>query len=297
MAAKFLTGIDVFNQKITSLGDPSNPTDAVNLQTLQNFLAGLRWKAPVRVATTANGTLATAYANGQAVDGVVLVTGDRVLLKNQTAQTENGIYTVPASGAPPRATDADSTSDLDGATVFVIAGTVNKDLAYTQITDAPAIGSSNIVWVQFGGGVTYTADGVGIELSGTQFQLELDGTSLSKSASGLRIGSAAAGDGLVESGGILSVGAGTGITVTANAVAVDTSIVSRKFAVTIGDGVTTSFAITHGLSTRDVSVTIYEAAGAFGEVEADVSHDLTTQVTLTFNVAPTSSQYRVVIEG
>ena len=54
----------------------------------------------VRVATTANGTLSSAFANGQTVDGVTLATNDRILLKNQSTGSENGIYTVNASGAP-----------------------------------------------------------------------------------------------------------------------------------------------------------------------------------------------------
>jgi hypothetical protein len=57
-------------------------------------VAGLSWKQAVRAATTANGTLATAYANGQAIDGVTLATGDRILVKNQTTASENGIYIV-----------------------------------------------------------------------------------------------------------------------------------------------------------------------------------------------------------
>lgn len=80
---------------------------------------------PVRVATTANGTLATAFANGSTVDGVVLATGDRILLKNQTTTTDNGIYTVNASGAPTRAADfTTGAATLTGGVIIgVIAGT------------------------------------------------------------------------------------------------------------------------------------------------------------------------------
>lgn len=114
------------------------------------LLDGLKWKNSVKVATTTNGTLATAYENGDTVDGVSLSTGDRILLKNQTTQTENGIYTVNASGAPTRASDANSAAELEGATVTVQQGTSNANTTWTQTTDGITLGSSNLVWAQFG---------------------------------------------------------------------------------------------------------------------------------------------------
>src|SRR5687768_15275521 len=112
MSKKFYNGIDLQGQKAVNAADPSSGTDLATKQYVDNLSAGMTWKRSVRVATTTNGALATAYANGQTVDGVTLVTGDRILLKNQTAGAENGIYVVAASGAPARATDADSTTDL-----------------------------------------------------------------------------------------------------------------------------------------------------------------------------------------
>lgn len=297
MAVKFLTGVDLNNQRGRAFADPSSATDAANKQYVDALIAGLKWKAEVRAASTANGTLATDYENGDSLDGVTLATGDRILLKDQTTQTENGIYTVNASGAPTRATDADSSAELDSATVFVRAGTVNADRAYTQTTDLPTIGSSNIVWAQFGGGEAYSADGQGIELSGTTFSIELDGTSLSKSASGLRIGSAAAANGLTESSGLLSVGAGTGITVNANDVAVDTSVVARKYVrTTIGDNSATTITVTHNLGTTGVQVELFETSSG-STVFCDVTNRATNAVDLVFAVAPTTNQYTVVVLG
>jgi hypothetical protein len=86
-------------------------------------LAGLSWKQAVRAATTAAGTLATSFENGDAIDGVTLATGDRILIKNQATASENGIYVVNASGAPTRATDADAGAELVNATVYVSEGT------------------------------------------------------------------------------------------------------------------------------------------------------------------------------
>lgn len=106
--------------------------------TLAQTSARLPVKESVRAATVATGALATAYANGQVVDGVTLATGDRVLLKNQTAGAENGIYTVNASGAPTRATDANAAAALfEGWTVYVREGTANADSLWKHTTAGP----------------------------------------------------------------------------------------------------------------------------------------------------------------
>lgn len=134
---KIMNGLDLQSQKIVNLADPSSATDAVTKQYADNLARGAKWKDPVRVATTANGTLATAFENGDTVDGVVLATGDRILLKNQTAGAENGIYVVAASGAPTRAVDADSAGDLGpGTAVYVTEGTTNGDKSFAITSDA-----------------------------------------------------------------------------------------------------------------------------------------------------------------
>ncbi|CAB5162141.1 hypothetical protein UFOVP152_7 [uncultured Caudovirales phage] len=128
-------------------------------------VAGLSWKQAVRAATTAAGTLATSFANGQAIDGVTLVTGDRILVKNQATASENGIYVVNASGAPTRATDADSGAELVNASVYASEGTTQADTQWTCTTNAPITpGTTSLAFAQFGvqsGTVTYvknTAD-------------------------------------------------------------------------------------------------------------------------------------------
>lgn len=105
------------------------------------------WKDSVVVATTAAGTLATAFAAGQTVDGVVLVAGWRILLKNQAAGAENGIYIVAATGAPSRASDADTGAKLVSAAVPVQQGTANADKQFNCTNDAITLGSTAIVFV------------------------------------------------------------------------------------------------------------------------------------------------------
>jgi hypothetical protein len=116
---------------------------------LDTLAAGLKWKQPVRAATTAAGTLASDFENGDTVDGVTLATGDRILLKNQSSATENGIYIVAASGAPARSTDADSGAELVSAAVFVQEGTANADKAFVCTNNSITIGVTSIVFVTF----------------------------------------------------------------------------------------------------------------------------------------------------
>lgn len=111
----------------------------------------LQWKQSVKCATIGNGTFSTAYANGQTVDGITLVTGDRILLKDQTAGEKNGIYIVAASGAPTRATDMDVASEFYGSVVTVERGTVNADSTWICTNDAITLETTPVVFSIFGG--------------------------------------------------------------------------------------------------------------------------------------------------
>lgn len=293
---KIVSGINLANQKGINFADPTVGTDAVNLQTLRNYVAGLSWKAEVRAATTTTGTLATDYAAGSTIDGVVLAAADRILIKDQATQTQNGIYVVQATGAPVRADDADITAELNNATVFVDDGTVNGGLLYTQTTKDPIVGTDPIVFARFAAGVTYSADGNGIELTGGVFSIELDGTTLAKSSAGLRIGSGAAGAGLGESSGVLAVNPGAGITIVSDAVAIDPTVVTTHYSQSIGNGSSTAIAVTHSLGTKDVSVTIRDNSTDEVILTQWIATS-TTVATINFPVAPTTSQYRVTVQG
>lgn len=292
---KFTTGINLDNKRAQAMASPSTGTDGANKDYVDNVVNGLQWKAPVRVATTAAGTLASTFENGDVIDGVTLATGNRILIKDQAAGAENGIYTVNASGAPTRATDFDASSEvLANATVYVNEGTVNADKAFTLTNNgAIVLGTTALVFAQTGGGgTTYSADGNGIELTSTTFSLELDGTTLSKSATGLRIGSGAAGAGLVEATGVLAVGAGTGMTVNADDVAINTSVVARKFAAACV-ATTNPQTFAHGFGHADVDVTVKEGNNV---VYPDVTVDA-TNITVDWGSAPTVGQYRVIARG
>lgn len=286
MAVSFPNGLSAANQRIQDVASPSAATDATNKTYVDNLISGLSYKDEVRAATTAAGVLATDFENGDTLDGVTLATGDRILVKNQSTASENGIRVVQASGAPTRASDNDSTAEMNNATVYVTEGTVNAGREYTQTAVNPVINTDAINWTQKTSGLTYSADGNGIELSGTTFSIELDGTTLSKSSSGIRIGSGAAGAGLVESSGVLAVGAGTGITVNADDVAVNFSTVARKQSGDCGNASATPSVTVTGI-TQDAIVQVYESA--FGtRVFPDIAVSSNT-VTFGFGTTPAAS--------
>lgn len=263
---KVMNGLDLLNQKVTNLADPSANTDAANKQYVDNVARGLQWKDPVRAATTANGALSTAYANGQSIDGVTLETGDRILIKNQTAGSENGIYIVNTSGAPTRALDADSGTEIKASlAVTVSEGTTNGDTVWMATTNGPiTIGTTATTWGQLGGGGQTYSGGNGINVSGATISV------------------------VAASQGGISVG-GSGVSV-------DTSVVARKASTNIGNGAATSIAFVHNLGTKDVVVSVREVSSdAF--VLADWVATDTNTVTITFAVAPASNAYRATVIG
>jgi hypothetical protein len=282
--------------KITGLGTPTADADAANKGYVDSVAQGLDPKASVVAATTTNGTLATAFANGSVVDGVTLATGNRILIKNQTDATANGIYVVAASGAPTRSTDMDNGTEFPGAFVFVEQGTTNGDTGWTCTNNSPVtLGSTNIVWTQFSGAGTYTASN-GVLLTGSNF------TFAPRTGYGLQTGASGAEVKLATTSGLnlttdLAVGAGNGISVLTNTVAIDSTVVVSKYATNVGDGSATSYTITHNLGTRDVIVGVYTSTGTYAEVECDVNHATTNTITLLFSVAPTLNQYRVVVHA
>ena len=157
------TNVSLNSHKITNLAAPTADSDGANKQYVDGVAQGLDVKDSVVATTTANGTLASAFANGQTIDGITLSTNDRILIKNQNTQTENGIYTVNASGAPTRTDDLAAGSDAAGAFVFVEQGTVNAENGFvcTSNKGSAVVGTNNLVFSQFSGaGQIITADGL-----------------------------------------------------------------------------------------------------------------------------------------
>lgn len=293
---------------------------------------GFDVKASVRAATTVAGTLATSFENGDTIDGVVLATGNRILIKDQAAGAENGIYVVNASGAPTRATDADSNAEVtSGMFMWVEEGSTNGDTGWLLTNNgAITLGTTALVFTQFSGigqvtagsGLSKTGNTIDVNVDGTTLEVNadtlriaasaagnglggggaaalfvnVDGTTLEISADSLRIAAAAAGNGLTGGGGsALAVGPGTGISVAADTVSVDTALVVRKFVASITGGAL-SEVITHNLGTRDVTVALINNATPWDSVDVEWEATSTNTVTLRSPINLPAS-YRVVIHG
>ena len=173
---KITNHLDANSNRVTNLADGVNPQDAATKAQLDAAIQGLKWKDPVRAATTANITL----SGTQTIDGIALVAGDRILVKNQTAGAANGIYVVGA-GAWSRATDMDVSSEVLGAAVFVSEGTLQGNQQWQMTTDDPiVIGTTSLTWVQINAGVAYSP-GNGIAINGAQ--ISVDTTVVARKAS------------------------------------------------------------------------------------------------------------------
>lgn len=173
--------VNLNSQKITGLANPTDDQDAATKVYVDMAVQGLDPKASVRAATTAN----VASLSGElTIDGVALAAGDRVLVKNQSSAENNGIYVV-AAGAWSRSADANTWAELVSAYLFVEEGTVNAEIGFLCTVDAGGtLGTTSVTFVQFNGA-----------------------------------GQVLAGAGLTKTGNQLDVGAGTGITVDADSVA------------------------------------------------------------------------------
>ena len=250
--------ISMNGQALTNLIDPTDPQDAATKNYVDLARQGIRLKEAVLAATTANITL----SGTQTIDGIALQAGDRVLVKDQSTASQNGIYVV-AAGAWSRSTDANTAAELnDGATVWVSQGTTLANTTWSQINTITTLGTDAVNWAQQGSATTFLG-GAGIDITGNT----------------------------------ISVNAGTGITTSGDAVNIDTAVVARKFNQAVGDGAATSYVITHGLNNQWVTVQVFRNSGAFDQVECDIELTSSTTVTLRFAIAPTNNQYRVVITG
>jgi hypothetical protein len=150
---------------------PTASTDVANKQYVDYYAAGLAWKEPVLAASMGNLTL----SGEQTIDTVAVVAGDRVLVKDQTTASQNGIYTV-AVGAWSRSIGADDWDEYLGAITFVIDGSQAGSAWYCTAQPGGTLGTTAIEWANFSVSSTYTA-GTGLTLSGTQFSITNTGVS------------------------------------------------------------------------------------------------------------------------
>jgi len=163
-ATQTFSGTNTFSNNVVLNGTPSAGNHAITVDYLNNALANQQ-RAAVRVATTAAGTLATSFENGDTIDGITLVTGDRILIKDQASQAENGIYTVNASGAPTRALDMNTAAEVDGTFVIVQDGSTNLGTFWYTVSEVTTLGTDAIVFTRIDKATDITA-GTGLSFSG-----------------------------------------------------------------------------------------------------------------------------------
>ena len=168
IATQDANNVSVSGGSITGLGDPSVSSEAATKNYVDQAVAGLRTRVIAEAATTANISLTTDLENGDTLDGVTLVTGDRVLVKDQTDATENGLYLVVASGAASRDPEHDTIAELSGQMIVVNQGTVNDNKIFLCTTDSDAtIGVSNITYTVITPANVGTVTSVGVADSGS----------------------------------------------------------------------------------------------------------------------------------
>lgn len=255
--------LDASNYRITGLAEPVDAQDAATKFYVDSAVSGLDWKTAVNLLADTNvaltGTGSTLVIDGHAALDATDSGVYRLLLKGQTDASENGIYVYTETGGNytlVRSSDADTVAELSAAAVFVMEGTVYANTSWVQ-SNHYATTFADHSWVQFSGAGAYTA-----------------------------------GDGLTQSGVIFNVGQGTGIVVNSDNVAIDTTVVARKYTTLIGNGVDNSITVTHNLNNQWATVQVYEGSNL---VEADVTLASANTVTIGFSVAPTQDQFRVVI--
>lgn len=164
--------LDVSNKVISNVATPVADTDAANKTYVDSIAQGIDAKASCLVATTANITL----SGTQTIDGVAVTAGQRVLVKDQSTSSQNGIY-VCAVGGWSRSTDANTWDELVSAYTFIEQGTANANNGYTcTIASGGTLGSTAVTWTQFSGAGQITA-GAGLTKSGNTLAVGTASTS------------------------------------------------------------------------------------------------------------------------
>ena len=245
--------------RLLNLPNAVSAQEPVTLAQLNAALDGLSPKDNCRVSSSSNINLSSP---GATVDGVTMASGDRVLVRGQTTQSQNGIYVWNgAATAMTRAADASTSNGLENALTLIDEGT-SAGLAFRQVTVNFVLDTGSVVWSPFGGGSAASETASGIAEIATQ--AEVDG-----GVDDLRFLTALK----------LANWAGR----------------PRRVAQDFGDGTATQFDITHNFNTRDVRVRVYRNSGAFDDIGCDISRPNVNAVRLNFLTAPTTNQFRCLV--
>lgn len=300
-AASFNSALNMNAQKITNLAEPTADSDAATKYYVDAARSGLDIKNSVKAATTANITL----SGTQVIDGVTLSAGDRVLVKDQTNASQNGIYVV-AAGSWSRAADADQPAELNpGTFVFVEQGTVNDNTGFVVVSDSVlTIGTDLINWTLFSTSGTLVA---GSGLSKNGYTLEVNTAAnggIEISADNLQLKSSLAGAGLTYTSGVLDVvGTANRITVNADSIDIASTYVGQTSITTLGTittGTWTGSVIADTYIANDLTISggtvdntpigaTTRSSGAFTTLNANSTLGVTGATTLSSTLAVTGA--------
>lgn len=247
---------DATNSKLVKRDAQGNakvatPTDSAHIATkgyVDAARQGLDVKQSVRVASTAPVAIASALEAGDVIDGVTLVAGDRVLLKDQSTASENGIYVAVTSGAAPRADDADTSAKVTtGMFTFVAEGTTNGDNGFVLTTnDTITLGTTALTFVQFSGAGSFTA-GDGVSQTGNTINVNVTANRTAITSDAVDISANYVGQSSITTVGTIATGTWNG-TVIAGEYG-GTGVANTGKTVTLGGNLTTSGAHATTLTT------------------------------------------------
>ncbi len=263
MAKLILSDLD-FNAvaRVLNLPDPVTAQQPATKAYVDAAIEGLAWKDSCRVAAPANVNL---VAPGATIDGIAMAASDRVLVRSQTAASENGIYIWNGAATPmTRSLDANTAAELEQAVTTIEEG-ASAAATFRQSAVNFTLGTNSVLWTAFGTSAPAATEATaGIAQIATQAETDA-GAIDTDVVTPLKLATYA---------GLL-----------------------KKRAFDIGDGSATQLTVTHNLNSFDVEVEVFRNSGNRDAIACDVDRPSANAVRLTFSAAPAAAQFRCVVIG
>jgi hypothetical protein len=289
-----VTGSKAFYGSAATAGN-----EIAKISDLQALSSGLDWKTAVHLLyDAAIPTMSGSGASQLIIDGHDPLgdadSGYRILI---TQSSNAGIHVFNSTSGNwtlDRSTDADAFEELVGAAVFVMEGDQYGATSWVQ-NNHYITNFTGQNWIQFSGQGTYVGSD-SIQIDGREINAIVNTTKgLAIDGDGIKT---VLGNGIeFNNAGGIAINAGTGFNISSGLLEFATTYGVRKIATTIGDGLATTFPVEHNFNTKDVTVQIFQNNESYAQIEADVEHSSTSEVTIKFALAPSNNEYRVVVVG